>query len=37
MFWIGLIVGSMIGACIGYTVCALMVIAKNADKELDGK
>lgn len=35
MFWIGLFLGSMVGACIGYAVCAMMVIAKDADKDLE--
>lgn len=35
LFWIGLIVGSMLGACAGYAVCAMMVISKQADEDME--
>jgi len=35
LFWIGLIVGSILGACAGYAVCAMVVISKDADKQME--
>ena len=35
MFWIGLATGLFLGSILGFSICALMVISKKADKEMD--
>jgi len=34
MFWIGLATGLFLGAILGFSICALLVISKQADKAM---
>jgi hypothetical protein len=32
MFWLGLLVGALLGATSGYLICAMFTVAKDADE-----
>lgn len=35
MFWIGLATGIFLGAILGFSLCAILVISKQADREME--
>ena len=36
-YWIGILAGLFIGAIFGFTLCALLVVAKDTDKKEEQK
>ena len=35
MFWIGLATGLFLGAILGFTLCAILIISKQSDEQME--